>query len=43
MLKGMADGAQAEVMFQADRMHPLTSAHPIILSNVRPELEPLLK
>ena len=43
MLKGVADGPQAEQMFQADRIHPVASAHPIILGNVWPVLEPLLK
>jgi acyl-CoA thioesterase-1 len=43
MLKGVADGPQAESMFQADRIHPLASAHPIILGNVWPVLEPLLR
>ncbi|MGZ5251653.1 MAG: arylesterase [Caldimonas sp.] len=43
MLKGVADGPQADAMFQADRIHPLASAHPIILGNVWPVLEPLLK
>ena len=43
MLKGVADGPQAESMFQADRIHPVASAHPIILANVWPVLEPLLK
>ena len=43
MLKGVADGPQAGSMFQADRIHPLASAHPIILDNVWPVLEPLLK
>jgi acyl-CoA thioesterase-1 len=43
MLKGVADIPQAESMFQADRIHPLASAHPIILGNVWPVLEPLLK
>jgi acyl-CoA thioesterase-1 len=43
MLKGVADGPQAESMFQADRIHPLASAHPIILANVWPVLEPLLR
>ena len=43
MLKGVADGPQAEAMFQADRIHPLASAHPIILGNVWPVLEPMLK
>ena len=43
MLKGEADGPQAEQMFQADRIHPVASAHPIILGNVWPVLEPLLR
>ena len=43
ILKGVADGPQAEAMFQADRIHPLASAHPIILGNVWPVLEPMLK
>ena len=43
MLKGVADIPQSERMFQADRIHPLASAHPIILGNVWPVLEPLLK
>jgi acyl-CoA thioesterase-1 len=43
MLKGVADGPKSEAMFQADRIHPLASAHPAILANVWPVLEPLLK
>jgi len=43
MLKGVADGPQADAMFQPDRIHPLASAHPIILGNVWPVLEPLLR
>jgi acyl-CoA thioesterase-1 len=43
LLKGVADGPQAESMFQADRIHPLASAHPAILANVWPVLAPLLK
>ena len=43
MLKGVADIPQAEAMFQADRIHPLAAAHPTILANVWPVLEPLLK
>ncbi len=42
MLKGVADGPRAEEMFQADRIHPLASAHPTILGNVWPVLAPLL-
>ena len=43
MLKGVADGPKADAMFQADRIHPLAMAHPIILGNVWPALEPLLR
>ncbi|MEO6361909.1 MAG: arylesterase [Caldimonas sp.] len=43
MLAGVADGPNAETMFQADRIHPLASAHPAILANVWPVLAPLLK
>ncbi|WP_145647959.1 arylesterase [Pseudoduganella lurida] len=40
MLNGVAEKAE---MFQADRLHPLASAHPIILGNIWPHLQPLLK
>ncbi len=43
MLKGVADGPQANEMFQADRIHPKAAAHPMILDNVWPALEPLLR
>ena len=43
LLKGVADGPQADTMFQADRIHPVAAAHPAILDNVWPVLEPLLK
>ena len=43
LLKGVADVANAESMFQPDRIHPLASAHPTILANVWPILAPLLK
>ena len=43
LLKGIADGPKAEAMFQADRIHPIAAAHPIILANVWPALRPLLK
>jgi acyl-CoA thioesterase I len=43
MLKGVADGPQAAEMFQADRIHPNAAAHPLILDNVWPALEPLLR
>ena len=42
LLKGVADVPQSESLFQADRIHPLASAHPTILDNVWPVLEPLL-
>jgi len=42
LLKGVADGPDAESMFQADRIHPKESAHPIMLGNVWPVLQPLL-
>jgi acyl-CoA thioesterase I len=44
LLKGVADIADSEEkMFQADRIHPKESAHPIILGNVWPVLLPLLR
>lgn len=42
VLKGVADVADAESQFQADRIHPLATAHPTILANVWPALRPLL-
>ncbi len=43
MLHGVADVPEAEAMFQADRIHPLATAHALILDNVWPVLEPLLR
>jgi len=44
LLKGVADIEDSEQkMFQADRIHPKESAHPIILGNVWPVLLPLLR
>jgi len=43
MLKGVADIANSESMFQADRIHPVAAAHPIILANIWPVLEPMLR
>ena len=43
LLKGVADVPQAESLFQPDRIHPNAAAHPVILDNVWPVLEPLLK
>lgn len=40
----MLDGiAQKPELFQPDRMHPLAEAHPIILGNIWPHLQPILK
>ena len=39
----VADGANAASMFQADRIHPVAAAHPIILDNIWVQLKPLLK
>ncbi len=35
--------AEKQELFQADRIHPLAAAHPIMLNNVWPYLKPLLK
>jgi acyl-CoA thioesterase I len=43
LLAGVADGADAEAMFQPDRIHPKAEAHPRMLDNVWPMLMPLLK
>lgn len=43
LLKGVADGPQADTMFQPDRIHPIAAAHRLILDNVWPALEPMLK
>jgi len=43
LLAGVADGADAEAMFQADRIHPKAEAHPRILETVWPALRPLLR
>lgn len=40
MLDGVAEKTD---MFQADRIHPLASAHPIILNNIWPHLQPILR
>jgi acyl-CoA thioesterase-1 len=40
----MLDGvAQKPELFQPDRMHPLAQAHPIILGNIWPHLQPILR
>ncbi len=43
ILKGVADRPDAEDWFQADHIHPVAKAHPIILDNIWPSLRPLLK
>ena len=43
LLAGVADGPQAEALFQADRIHPKAEAHPRMLDNVWPQLQPLLR
>ncbi|WP_255754724.1 arylesterase [Massilia sp. erpn] len=40
MLDGVADKIE---LFQPDRLHPLASAHPIILGNIWPHLLPILR
>ncbi len=42
LLKGVADVPQAEMLFQRDGIHPIAAAHPTILGNVWPVLQPLL-
>jgi acyl-CoA thioesterase I len=43
LLAGVADGPDADAMFQPDRIHPKAEAHPRMLDNVWPALKPLLK
>lgn len=43
LLKGVADRADARAWFQADGIHPLAKAHPVMLDNVWPALEAQLK
>ena len=43
LLAGVADVANADELFQADRIHPKAEAHPVMLANVWPVLRPLLK
>ncbi len=43
MLKGVADLADPTALFQRDRIHPTAEAHPIILGNIWPVLQPLLR
>ncbi|WP_407701530.1 arylesterase [Undibacterium parvum] len=39
----LAGVAEKQELFQADRLHPLASAHPVILDNVWPQLQILIK
>ena len=43
LLKGVADVPGSEKNFQADRIHPLASAHPTLLANVWPALQKLMQ
>lgn len=43
LLAGVADTADADALFQADRIHPKAEAHPRMLDNVWPHLRPLLR
>lgn len=43
LLKGVADAADPLRWFQADRIHPKEEAQPLLLNNVWPVLEPLLR
>jgi acyl-CoA thioesterase I len=43
MLKGVADVPDSLKWFQADRIHPVEAAHPIILGNIWPELKKVLR
>jgi acyl-CoA thioesterase-1 len=42
-LAGVAEGPDAEKLFQPDRIHPNAQAQPRMLDNVWPALKPLLK
>ncbi len=43
LLAGVADAANADELFQPDRIHPTAAAHPKMLDNVWPVLRPLLR
>jgi len=43
LFAGIADRPDADGWFQADQIHPLAKAHPIILDNVWAALKPMLK
>jgi len=42
LFAGIADRPDADSWFQADQIHPLAKAHPIILDNVWAQLKPML-
>jgi len=42
LLKGIADGPDAALLFQADRIHPTAAAQPRMLDNVWPALRKML-
>jgi acyl-CoA thioesterase-1 len=42
MLKDVADGPDAQRLFQNDRLHPNEAAHPIILNNLWPTIKKLI-
>ncbi len=42
LLAGVADRSDAADWFQADRIHPLAKAHPVMLDNVWKQLRPML-
>jgi acyl-CoA thioesterase-1 len=43
LLAGVADGPQADRLFQPDRIHPTAQAHPQILANVWRVMQPWLR
>ena len=43
LLQGVANASDPTALFQADRIHPSAQAQPILLSNVWPQLLPLLQ
>ena len=43
LLAGVADSPEADRLFQPDRIHPTSAAHPTILGNVWPVLRPWIK
>ena len=43
LLAGVADGPQADRMFQPDRIHPTAEAHPRMLANVWAVMKPWLR